>query len=341
MLINKLACTTTPDVRILSADVVWEDRDFPAQEITFEIDNPVDEPAEPGAGGHWLPASDGPCPDAFLAACFPLAALHGEARVRIEGRACPMLVEGLRTAFAWWSSWGGMPAKPPEIETAVSGRARGGKWSASRGRVCVRRGGQPSYTDAQSSTLSSGRPRLHSRRNLFIHGFDIGKRARDPENERYRSALRRLEPVAAEIGVRMIPCRTNLRHLPSKSGFWTNRHSGAALASVGHAAILGAGFLFIGGTYHVADPRPGRFASRGRRAAVEPARDCHSRWFALFPSSKGARPRRLGRRRSPCCGSAREAPTAKPIADAARNACTLGSNCWPPGSMRRPHSVRA
>ncbi len=44
MLINKLACTTTPDMRILSADVVWEDRDFPAQEVTFEIDNPVDEP---------------------------------------------------------------------------------------------------------------------------------------------------------------------------------------------------------------------------------------------------------------------------------------------------------
>ncbi len=32
-----------------------------------------------------------------------------------------MLVEGLRTAFAWWSSWGGMSAKPPEIETVVSG----------------------------------------------------------------------------------------------------------------------------------------------------------------------------------------------------------------------------
>ncbi len=91
---------------------------------------------------------------------------------------------------------------------------------------------------------------------LFVHGFDIGKRARDPESERYREALARLEPVAVEIGLRLIPCRTNLRHLPSKPGFWANRHSGAALAAVAHAAILGPSFLFIGGTYHVSTPVP-------------------------------------------------------------------------------------
>jgi hypothetical protein len=292
MLINKLACTTTRDVRILSADVVWEDRDFPAQEVTFEIDNPMDEPAEPGAGGHWLPASDGPCPDAFLAACFPLAALHRETRVRIEGRACPMLVEGLRTAFAWWSSWGGMPAKPPEIETVVSGPRAAA--NGPRHAVALVSGGVDSlHLLMRNRQLYHPDDSAYIRDAIFIHGFDIGKRARDPENERYRSALQRLEPVAAEIGVRIVPFRTNLRHLPSKSGFWANRHSGAALAAVGHAAILGAGFLFIGGTYHVATPRPGRFASRGRRAAVEPARDCHSRWFALLPSSKGAGSRSL------------------------------------------------
>lgn len=255
MLINKLACTTTRDVRILSADVVWEDRDFPAQELTFEIDDPVDEPAEPGAGGHWLPASDGPCPDAFLAACFPLAALHRETRVRIEGRACPMLIEGLRTAFAWWSSWGGMPAKPPEIETVVSGSRAAA--NGPRHAVALVSGGVDSlHLLMRNRQLYHPDDPAYIRDAIFIHGFDIGKRARDPENERYRSALRRLEPVAAEIGVRMVPCRTNLRHLPSKSGFWANRHSGAALAAVGHAAVLGAGFLFIGGTYHVATPVP-------------------------------------------------------------------------------------
>ena len=94
------------------------------------------------------------------------------------------------------------------------------------------------------------------REAMFIHGFDIGKRSRKPENEHFRRALALLEPVAAEAGVRIIRCRTNLRHLPSKPGFWANRHNGAALAAVGHAAIHGPAFLFIGGTYHVANPVP-------------------------------------------------------------------------------------
>jgi len=94
------------------------------------------------------------------------------------------------------------------------------------------------------------------REALFVHGFDIGKRPRDPENERFRIALDRLGSVAAEAGVRLIPCRTNLRHLPSKPGFWANRHNGAALAAVGHAATLGPAYLFVGGTYQVANPVP-------------------------------------------------------------------------------------
>jgi len=91
---------------------------------------------------------------------------------------------------------------------------------------------------------------------LFIHGFDIGKRARDAEEERFRIALRHLEPLAAEAGIRLISCRTNLRHLPSKPDFWYHRHNGAALAAVGHAAILVGGFLFIGASHDIANPVP-------------------------------------------------------------------------------------
>jgi hypothetical protein len=44
--------------------------------------------------------------------------------------------------------------------------------------------------------------------------------------------------------------------LPSKPGFWAHRHNGAALAAVGHAATLGPAYLFVGGTYQVANPVP-------------------------------------------------------------------------------------
>ncbi len=163
---------------------------------------------------------DRPSADAFLAACFPLAAIHGEARVRIEGQPCPMLVEGL--------------ADRPRVVVELGRNARpGSRKSKPFPRARTRIPGGPRRAVA---FLSGGVDGLHMlmrnrrlyrrddpayiRDALFIHGFDIGKRARDPENERYRMALRRLEPVAVETGIRIIPCRTNLRHLPSQPDFW-------------------------------------------------------------------------------------------------------------------------
>ena len=252
MLINNLDCTTTEDMRRLSATVIWEDQDFPDQELIFEIGSQH----ELGSGLDSLAASEGPCPDAFLSGCFPLAAVHGEARVRIEGRPCPMLVEGLRTAHGWWSSWGGMPAPAPTIEIAANGRAASGAAGLRRAAAFLSGGVDGLHVLMRNRRLYRPNDPAYIRNALFIHGFDIGKRARNPENERYRAALRRLAPVAAETGINVIPCRTNLRHLPSKPDFWTYRHNGAALAAVGHAALRGPAFLFIGASHHLADPVP-------------------------------------------------------------------------------------
>ena len=245
MIIRTLA-TAVADTRVISATIEWEDRPYPEQVLEFEINDgeilEARELAEPSA-------------DAFLAACFPLAALHKEARVRIEEKPCPMLVEGLRTAHAWWASWGGMHSRPPTIETPAPGRCR--TLTAPRRAVsCLSGGVDGLHTLMHNRRLYRKGDPAYIREALFIHGFDIGKRPRDPENERFRTALGRLEPVAAEAGVRLIPCRTNLRHLPSKPGFWANRHNGAALAAVGHAATLGPAYLFVGGTYHVSNPVP-------------------------------------------------------------------------------------
>lgn len=97
MIIGKFGTAKSGDATVHSASVTWEDNDFPDQELIFEVR--ADEP-------ECLPGIDQPSADAFLAACFPLAAVHGEARLRIDGQPCPMLVEGLYTAHAWWTSWG-------------------------------------------------------------------------------------------------------------------------------------------------------------------------------------------------------------------------------------------
>jgi hypothetical protein len=281
MIIRNLAVAVA-DTRRISATIEWEDQPYPQQVLEFEI-NDGDATAK-----CWL---DDRCADAFLAACFPLAALHGESRVRIEEKPCPMLVEGLQTAHAWWVSWGGMHPRPPKIETPA--RGRDGNLTAPRRAISCLSGGVDGLHMLMHNrrVYREGDP-AYIREALFIHGFDIGKRPRDPENERFRMALRRLEPVAAEAGVRLIPCRTNLRHLPSKPDFWTYRQNGAALAAVGHAAVLGPAFLFIGASHHVANPVPmgshpavdGLFSSQrvtvvhdgGRFSRLEKVRDLAS-----------------------------------------------------------------
>jgi hypothetical protein len=246
MIIRDLAVSLTGEARTTSATVVWEDHSYPEQVLFFEIhDGGIDEGQE----------VDEPSADAFLTASFPLAAVHGEARVRIEGRPCPMLVDSLRTVHAWWESWGGMPGTAPAIETLPRGR---GQISTGPQRAvsCLSGGVDGLHMLMRNRRIYRKDDPAYIRNALLIHGFDIGKRARDPENERFRMAIERLQPLAAEAGVRVIPCRTNLRHLPTKPDFWTHRYNVAALAAVGHAAACGPIFLFIAGAYHLANPVP-------------------------------------------------------------------------------------
>ena len=237
MIIRDFGSIANSDARVIFATVAWEDCEYPEQELIFETRH---DELEHAAGE--------PCPDAFLSACFPLAAVHGESRVRIEGRACPMLIEGLYTAHAWWTSWGGMPFPVPSIET-FGGHARRISTAPRRAVAFLSGGVDGLHMLMRNRRLYNRDDPAYVHEALFIHGFDIGKRARDSEDGRYRMMLRRLEPVVADLGLRLIQCRTNLRHLPSKPDFWEHRHDGAALAAVGHSAVFGSAFLFIGASW--------------------------------------------------------------------------------------------
>src|SRR5262249_33972752 len=144
---------------------------------------------------------------------FPLAAAYGEVRLRIEGQPCPMLVEGLRTAHAWWESWGGMPTPAPQIESSM--RQHAPALRGSRRAVGFLSGGVDSlHMLMRNRRLYARDDPVYIRDFLFIRAFDRENPATRPETKGYQLALRPLERVAAEIGVQILPCRTNPRLLP-------------------------------------------------------------------------------------------------------------------------------
>jgi hypothetical protein len=76
----------------VAADVIWEDRDAPVETLGIEITAPFASDLEPS-------------PDAFLVALLPLAQWLGETRIRIEGRVCSRLRDGLDAAMQLFTLW--------------------------------------------------------------------------------------------------------------------------------------------------------------------------------------------------------------------------------------------
>src|SRR5687767_13704161 len=86
----------------VAADVIWEDRDAPAQTLAIETTAPFASDLEPSS-------------DAFLLALLPLAQWLGETRIRVEGRVCPRLRDGLHAAMQLFTLWYGR-CRPLRIE---------------------------------------------------------------------------------------------------------------------------------------------------------------------------------------------------------------------------------
>jgi hypothetical protein len=171
MIIRNLASVAHADTRTIFATVVWEEQPFSEQVLAFEVlcrDSEID-------ALHGL--RDEPSADAFLAACFPLAALHGELRVRIEGYPCPMLVEGLLTAHAWWASWGGVSPRAPMIESGARQRRQDLR-GRRQGVACLSGGVDGLHMLMRNRRLYDPEDPAYIRDAVFVHGFDIGKRAR-------------------------------------------------------------------------------------------------------------------------------------------------------------------
>ncbi|MHC5210516.1 MAG: hypothetical protein ACYTG2_07355 [Planctomycetota bacterium] len=87
---------------------------------------------------------------------------------------------------------------------------------------------------------------------VFVHGFDIAL----DDSPRWRHAEESFRRASAELSMRAVVVRTNLRaHPVFRHVSWEHAH-GAALAAVGHALSGAIGTLSIPPSYRASDPRP-------------------------------------------------------------------------------------
>jgi hypothetical protein len=223
-----------------SALVTWEELEHPDGLLDFEV------PVKTGRIA-------GPSAEAFLLACFPLAVRHGERRIRIDSPVCPMLVDGLHTVHAWWTDWGLVDTEMPVIEAETQSPP----FDTPRRSMAFLSGGIDStHMLWRNRKLYRPGDPAYIEDALVIQGFDIGKRKGRPEAGHFEMTLERLAPFAAEMNVNLVPCSSNLRHLPTEPGTWSYLHHGAALAAVAHAAVTGPAQLFLGASFKVANMTP-------------------------------------------------------------------------------------
>ncbi len=232
--------------RIL-ADIVWEDCDRPPETVWFATDEALGDSLEPN-------------PHAFLVGCAVPAQHFGERRVRLEGPVCPALRQGVETALRVYQHWYGTAA--PQLEVPV--RAED---------VAPRSNAALFLSGGIDSLATLRRNRLHytpTHPGYFTDGIAVFGLEMEGEAA-YARVRRRLEPLAAQFGLRFLPVYTNVylnyRTADAADGFrfWTDKFMGAALASAAHALAGRVGSVAISGGPHLPVLRP-----HGSHPLIEP-----------------------------------------------------------------------
>jgi hypothetical protein len=233
----------------VQAQVQWESSNRPSLEIYAE---------SPPSHGAELSAD----PNAFLVAAYLPAWHYGEEVVQIDGPVCPVLHDNLKAAAAllaeWYPEFGSPPSVCPARWEVQDPRGRGALMFLSGGidslaalrhnKVTVRNG-HPLSVDSIATVDVIVEP------GLSPQGTDAQARAREALGAR----------VAADVGVAMIPLRTNLLELDGDGYFYTYKWHGAVFASL---AMLLAGSHRT--AYLAASHEPGTTGPFGSHPFLDP-----------------------------------------------------------------------
>jgi hypothetical protein len=191
--------------------------------------------AEVGGEPLWFESPDielRPAPEAFGCALL-VAALHGGRPLTIEGEVSARWLSNAGRLLDVFQGWWGYAKLTPQ----AAARPDGEKPASDKTALCFSGG-----VDSFYSLLRSGR-RVDLL--LTVHGYDIKLR----DGARASAFESSLRAVAAELGMKPVVVRTNLREHPAFARAPWERTHGGALAAVGHLLGDSAGRLLISSSY--------------------------------------------------------------------------------------------
>lgn len=184
---------------------------------------------------------DGPlaagCADPFVLATLSVFMHRGEP-MHVTGPVTRRLLIGLEEWQRAWSRW--RPAALAEVEVTAD-EVLVGYPTSSKAVTTFTGGVDSTYTVHRHVSGAAGNAMTDLNAGLFVHGFDI------PLDDRlgFERACRRSATFLDEMGVGLIPMRTNLRAL----GYdWEDEH-GLAVAAVLTALAPDYGVGLIASTY--------------------------------------------------------------------------------------------
>ena len=229
MIIDKIRSSDTDGCSTVECQVTLETRGEGSQYIFARTEPP-----------HTLEAD----PNGFLLGAFLPAWTSGESRIHIDGAICPLLAANLRIAASTVGKWFTDLGPPPTIECDYEYRPPGTRSAA------FLSGGVDSL--AMIRGLTARKPPGHPDRPsaaIVVDYQHVGGIERSETDARFARSLSTSHEICADIGLDVIPIRSNFCALNPNMMFWMYQYHGAFFASMAH--FLGREFRlsYIASTY--------------------------------------------------------------------------------------------
>lgn len=205
----------------VSATIICEDCDHKPFEMYFETEPEFERDIWPN-------------PHSFLLASFVAAMHFGELRLRVDGKVCPMLCDGLNVAMRLLKLWHGEPRQIVEIEAESGFSPR--PFNTRKRTASLLSGGVDSLALLYYNRSQLPLDHEYSIKDCFlIYGLDIGDPNKAPRHDVFEATKTSMQEITGDVQASLIPVYTNQRELISDWRVYEKDQYVSCLSSVAHA----------------------------------------------------------------------------------------------------------